>query len=240
MKINRIALVLFFGSVGISCPLKHSQAQLIGNRTVGAASGGIQQTTPGGLLGNSPSSFRTPTGAGTGAPQQSPSANQNPGGTNNPGGLARRESRFIRGNRQRGDFVGANRTDLRGFVGATQAVGVGNGSIATNNIQIETGSPRINRSLPPLSKSGMYYPKLDLNSIAQDEGEVLVSPTRVIEIQERIRQRSNPGVSVVFEGGYAVLRGEVSSNRDAELIETMLGFEPGVDRVRNELVVRGR
>jgi hypothetical protein len=86
----------------------------------------------------------------------------------------------------------------------------------------------------------MYYPKLDLNSIAQDEVEVLVSPTRVIEIQERIRQRSNPGVSVVFEGGYAVLRGEVSSNREAELIETMLGFEPGVDRVRNELVVRGK
>jgi hypothetical protein len=248
MKIKRIALVLFFGAVGISCPLKHSQAQLIGNRTVGAASGGIQQTTPGGLLGNSPSSFRTPTGAGTGfpptggtgAPQQNPSANQNPGGTNNPGGLARRESRFIRGNRQRGDFVGANRTDLRGFVGATQAVGVGNGSIATNNIQIETGSPRINRPLPPLSKSGMYYPKLDLNSIAQGEVEVLVSPTQVIEIQERIRQRSNPGVSVVFEGGYAVLRGEVSSNREAELIETMLGFEPGVDRVRNELVVRGK
>ncbi|MFN7795538.1 MAG: BON domain-containing protein [Planctomycetota bacterium] len=35
-----------------------------------------------------------------------------------------------------------------------------------------------------------------------------------------------------------VLRGEVSSRRDSELIEAILGFEPGVDRVRNELVIR--
>jgi hypothetical protein len=30
------------------------------------------------------------------------------------------------------------------------------------------------------------------------------------------------------------------SKRESELIETILGFEPGVDRVRNELVIRGR
>jgi len=42
-----------------------------------------------------------------------------------------------------------------------------------------------------------------------------------------------------LESGVAVLRGEVATERDSELIEAMLGFEPGVDRIRNELRVRG-
>jgi len=231
-----LALALVGGCVEV----QSAQAQLIGNRKVGSAPGGIQQTTPGGRLGNSPSSFRTPTGGGTGFPQPNPAAAQNAGNTNNPGGLARQDSRFVRGNRQRGDFVGSNRTDLKGFVGATQAVGVGTAPIAANNVRIETGSPRTNRPLGPLGKSGMYYPKLDLNSIVEDEGEVLASPQQLERLQERVRERSNSSIQLTFEAGVAVVRGQVASKRESDLVETLLGFEPGVDRVRNELVVRGR
>jgi osmotically-inducible protein OsmY len=85
----------------------------------------------------------------------------------------------------------------------------------------------------------MYYPKLDLTSIADDQGsEVLADPRRFERIQERVRERTNASVSIVQESGVVVLRGEVSNRRDSELIEAILGFEPGVDRVRNELVIR--
>ena len=240
---KRVGLVLSLGCVGCFWTCESAEGQLIGNRNVGSAPGGIQQTTPGGRLGNRPSSFRTPPGA-PGMNMGQPNPGNNQGGTarpgdNNPGGLARQDSRFVRGNRQKGDFVGSNRTELKGFVGASQAVGVGNAPVATSNLRLETGSPRTNRPLGPLGKSGMYYPKLDLTSMADDQGsEVLADPRRFERIQERVRERTNSSVVIVQEGGVVVLRGEISSRRDSELIETILGFEPGVDRVRNELVIR--
>ena len=242
MTFRKFLTCIALGFVAGLCIQENSQAQLIGNRNVGSAPGGIQQTTPGGRLGNRPSSFRTPAGGGGGFPQPNPAAGQqSAAGSNNPGGMARQDSRFIRGNRQKGDFVGTNRSDLQGFVGSTQAVGVGNVPIAANNVRIETGSRRANRALPPLGKSGMYYPKLDLSSILDDQDSELIPRPRQFEpLQERIRERTNPSVSIRMESGIVVLRGEVTSQRESELLETILGFEPGVDRIRNELVVLGR
>ena len=238
-------------AIGICVQSELSQAQLIGNRTVGASPGSIQQRTAGGRMGANPSSVRNRV-AGTpgfanppnpgGIPGGNPGGNAGGAtgpGSNNPGGLARQDSRFIRGNRQRGDFVGSNRTDLTGFVGSTQAVGVGNAPSATSTLRIETGSARTNRPLGPLGKKGMYYPKLDLESLEEGGPEVLLPANQLDEIQERLRQQGNPGIQVGLESGVAVLRGEVASKRDSELIEAMLGFEPGVDRIRNELRVRG-
>lgn len=224
-------------------PSAEAKGQLIGNRKVGSAPGGIQQSTPGGRLGSSPSSFRTPTGGGTGFPQPNPGqsgAGANNSGANNPGGLARQDSRFVRGNRQRDDFVGSNRTELKGFVGATQAIGVGTAPIAANNVRIETGNLRSNRPLPPLGKSGMYYPKLDLNSIVVEDAEVITNPRQFERFKERVRERTDSEIEITMESGVAVIRGEVGSKRDSELLEAMIGFEPGVDRVRNELTVRGK
>ena len=234
-------------AIGICVQSESSQAQLIGNRTVGATPGSIQRSTAGGRMGANPSSVRNRV-AGTPGFANPPNPGGIPGGnaggsaspgSNNPGGLARQDSRFIRGNRQRGDFVGSNRTDLTGFVGSTQAVGVGNAPSATSTLRIETGSTRPNRPLGPLGKKGMYYPKLDLESLDQGEPELLSPANQFGEIQERLRQQGNPGIQVGLESGVAVLRGEVATERDSELIEAMLGFEPGVDRIRNELRVRG-
>ncbi len=233
--------------IGICVQSESSQAQLIGNRTVGATPGSIQRSTAGGRMGANPSSVRNRV-AGTPGFANPPNPGGIPGGnaggstgpgSNNPGGLARQDSRFIRGNRQRGDFVGSNRTDLTGFVGSTQAVGVGNAPSAASTLRIETGSTRPNRPLGPLGKKGMYYPKLDLESLDQGEPELLSPANQFGEIQERLRQQGNPGIQVGLESGVAVLRGEVATERDSELIEAMLGFEPGVDRIRNELRVRG-
>lgn len=243
LHLKRLGLIVSFGLVSVVGMRETTQAQLIGNRNVGSAPGGIQQTTPGTRLGNRPSSFRTPTGTPPmNMGQPNPASNQGGAirpGDNNPGGLARQDSRFIRGNRQRGDFVGSNRTDLKGFVGAGQAVGVGTAPIATSNLRVETGSPRANRPLGPLGKTGMYYPKLDLTSMEEDQGsELIADPRRFEKMQERIRERTDASVRISQEGGVVVLRGEVSNKRDSELIETIIGFEPGVDRVRNELVIQ--
>ena len=45
-------------AVGICVQSESSQAQLIGNRTVGASPGSIQQRTAGGRMGANPSSVR--------------------------------------------------------------------------------------------------------------------------------------------------------------------------------------
>jgi hypothetical protein len=85
----------------------------------------------------------------------------------------------------------------------------------------------------------MYYPKLDLTSMEEDQGsELIADPRRFEKMQERIRERTDASVRISQEGGVVVLRGEVSNKRDSELIETIIGFEPGVDRVRNELVIQ--
>jgi len=87
----------------------------------------------------------------------------------------------------------------------------------------------------------MYYPKLDVSSMVDDQDiEQIADPRRFERLQERVSERTDAAVRIEQEGGVVVLRGEVSSKRESDLIETMLGFEPGVDRLRNELVIKGR
>ena len=53
-------------------------------------------------------------------------------------------------------------------------------------------------------------------------------------IQDRLK---NIGVSI--EGGQVTLRGSVATEADKRLMERMMKLEPGVNSVRNELVVTG-
>ena len=94
-----------------------ASAQLIGNRAVGAPLSSLsQQRVPG-----------VPTAASQGAGQANAAGIGQ--ASNAIGSLGNRmqidNTRFVRGNRSRQDFVGSNRTDLSGFVGAGQALGVG-------------------------------------------------------------------------------------------------------------------
>jgi len=231
-KPNRLRSLLLLSTAflgGTSFSSQQTFAQLIGNRTVGNAPGNIQQTSP---------SARAGSGSFTNA-----SANSGPIGPNglsvgnNPGGGIQANGRFVRGNRQRGDFVGSNRTDLKGFVGATQAVGTGNVASSTTNLRLETSSQRVNRPLPPLPKKSMYYPKLVLDDSEQDAAEVIRSPEFRTEVQDRLQRAGYPNVELQMEAGVAVLRGSVASQREAELAATMLSFEPGISQIRNQIEV---
>ncbi|MCA9132636.1 MAG: BON domain-containing protein [Planctomycetales bacterium] len=45
------------------------------------------------------------------------------------------------------------------------------------------------------------------------------------------------GVQLEMEGRTAIIRGQVASEADVQLAERLLSLEPGIDSVRNELVV---
>ena len=49
--------------------------------------------------------------------------------------------------------------------------------------------------------------------------------------------RNSGSVKIVMDGSIAVVRGEVKSEHDRDLIGRLLLLEPGVADVRNELVV---
>jgi len=154
-------------------------------------------------------------------------------------GILSGNERFVRGNRSRSDFVGSDRNEQSGFVGAGQAIGVGRVPSATEGLRIQTSdTQRINRPIPAQSAKGIYYPRLE---IAFDvEPSTTISPAE-LSADERLLKRvvnvTGDTVQVTLAGRTAVLRGTVNSARDAELAAQLLSFEPGIDRVRNELSI---
>ena len=151
-------------------------------------------------------------------------------------GMLDGSERFVRGNRSRRDFVGSNRGSLTGFVGSTQAIGVGRVPPATQGLRIERSeAPQLNRPLPPQPNRGLYYPRLE---IGFPEPNTLVAPTEVAANQrllDRVYGVAGESVNLTIAGRTAILRGTVDNARAAELAEQLLSFEPAIDSVRNEL-----
>jgi hypothetical protein len=205
---------------------------------------GQQEKTYAQLIGNIPVSRPTS------SPQQRPANSVTPNiGTGLVGGLSplspsltlqNGPKRYLRGNRSRLDFVGSNRTDLSGFVGSEQALGIGRVLSAAESLRIETTkSANINKPLPMQPAKGLYYPRLEIAfDIAPSQGELLSVGDASMDIRERVEQVSGGNVNVVMSGNTAILRGTVNSVRTAELLTQLLSFEPGINGVKNELVVK--
>ncbi len=148
-------------------------------------------------------------------------------------------TRFVRGNRSRQDFVGSNRNDLTGFVGSSQALGVGRVPSAAENLRLESRKTKVNRPLPLQPANGMYYPRLEIDFTATStQSESLRESPANADTKERIAEFSAGNATVMMSGNTAILRGTVRSARAAELLEQLLSFEPGIDRVKNELVIQ--
>jgi len=197
-------------------------AQLIGNRPVSSPSASLQQRNASGLSPN------IGTGLVGGNSPLSPSLT-----------LQNGPKRYLRGNRSRLDFVGSNRTELSGFVGSEQALGVGQVPSAADSLRIETTKSKINKPLPTQPAKGMYYPRLEIAfDIAPSQGELLSVGDASMDIRERVAQVSGGSVNVVMSGNTAILRGTVNSVRTSELLMQLLSFEPGINGVKNELVIK--
>lgn len=187
------------------------EGQLIGNRTVGTAPGF-----------NQPRSSRT---------------SQNVTNPSSPS----ISGRFVRGNRSRNDFVGSNRTDQQGFVGSTQAIGVGRVQSATEGLRVPN-QRTVNRPLPAQPANGMYYPKLEIDSPDSVDPSMRTMvdnrmQTALELTQSRISKIAGDRVNIVRIGGLAIVRGTVPTQSVADLILNLLEFEPGIDQVKNELII---
>ena len=175
-----------------------------------------------------------------GSPISSPSAqggslNSNAAGS--PAGILNGNERFVCGNRSRRDFVGSDRNEQSGFVGAAQAIGVGRVQSATDGLRIQAvDSARINRPIPAQSTKGIYYPRLEIGFDASQLTTISISELAADErTLARVVNVTGNTAHLTLSGRTAILRGTVKTARDAELAEQLLSFEPGIDRVQNEL-----
>ncbi|NUQ65016.1 MAG: BON domain-containing protein [Pirellulales bacterium] len=151
-------------------------------------------------------------------------------------GTVQGNERFIRGNRQKTDFVGSSARDS--FVGAEQGTGDGRVRSAVSNLRIER-APNANQTVPLAGRHGeMYEPRLAVGfRFAPTSPERINSALEHrLTTSESIRWTGPVEVSV--EGPTATLRGEVVSEHDRRLAELLVLFEPGISQVRNELRVK--
>ena len=146
-------------------------------------------------------------------------------------------SRFMRQNRSSADFVGNDRQDQRGFVGNTQARRQGRVPAATESLR-DRQRTRVNQPAQVPSSSARYAPRLVARFAVNDR--VIV---RSQQATQRALQRLNgtpelTAISVSVTNRVATLQGEVASAHQRALAELMTLFDPGIDRVQNELQIR--
>jgi len=157
-------------------------------------------------------------------------------------GMATGEERFLRENRDPGQMVGTPTTGIGATRGSADATGQ---------------SGRTSQSRSPFSQFGRMFDNQLRNMMwgQYNTRHALRIPVRLgfapttrpdssaisARVQSRLeripRVREMGSVSVKMDGTVAVLSGEVSTERDRELISRILLFEPGISDVRNELQV---
>ena len=226
MRVRRVSfrLSLCITLTAVLLQQEKTYAQLIGNRPTSSPTSSFQQRPTNSLTAPS-----IGTGLAGGLSPLSPIIT-----------LQNGPKRYLRGNRARQDFVGSNGSDLTGFVGSEQALGVGRVPSAADSLRLETTrSARINQPLPKQPAKGMYYPRLEIAfDIASSQGELLSVGDASMDILERVSQLSAGSATVTMSGTTAILRGTVNSARTSELLSQLLSFEPGIDGVKNELLVK--
>jgi len=225
------SVTVILAILALSATAGEARAQLFGQREVGR-SGGLSAR-----------------GSQSQGPRSQNARSGNSGGDSigsldeNVGSVLGTE-RFLRGNREAGDFVGADSRDRSSFVG-TQQVPDQPGGAATRpesavaDLIIEP-PPDVNLTGPPsgTSTAGMYRPRLRVDFQFAPRSPVAIR----LELAKRLElawaiDRSTP-IAVSVEDETATLRGEVASERDRDLAEFLVLFEPGISKVLNELTVR--
>ena len=200
-----------------------TEAQMFGSRSFGQPLQ-PQANSGGGSFGGA-----TPApGIGSGAGNVPPSVT----------GISSGDARFMRKNRNAGDFVGKDTKDARKMVGAVQ-VGQGiNGQPAALEV-FERRVPEnlLNPPRTPALRTRMYEPKLTIGFRPNPRPVSLVSAN----LQNQLNSLSdlNPSiqVSMTVTGETVHLQGVVSSEEERALIEQLMLFEPGISAVQNDLRV---
>jgi len=149
-------------------------------------------------------------------------------------------ARFIRGNREASDFVGAGTGETRRFVGSEQA-GADAEEIrsAIDDLQVEA-APDANQTAGAVRtpRVPMNAPRLRVDFEFSPQATTEVSDQLTRRLQAAALRTGQSRIEVSVAGGVATLRGEVASARDRKLAELLVGFEPGIAAVKNQLAVR--
>jgi hypothetical protein len=157
-------------------------------------------------------------------------------------GEAQGNERFVRGNRQAGDFVGGAAPDSGsgGFIGS-QASGANTGGSRSTRNRGSSSSGSANQPNRSSSRSSRNDVRARIRL-----GFTIVRPTatsilpRLHHHLDKISlpQSSSP-IQVEIEKGTATLRGAVASAHDRAIAERLALLEGGIWKVNNELTVVG-
>jgi len=231
VRCNRILIALALA--GLLAGTGEVKAQLFGDRSQGRGT-----PTPGRPLFGGRRGFGVAEGAGTQRSSGRAKAATSPSPFEGVGTLDL-NARYVRGNREAADFVGADSGDEAGFVGARHAESVEDVRSAVEGLRIERGAPDANRTqLPPTRRRAvMYRPRLRVGFQVERPAAETVNSNLIDRLELSLAPSETGRIEVLVEGGTATLRGEVPSHRQRRLARLLLLLEPGISEVENELTV---
>lgn len=196
-----------------SCAVAHGQGQqtsgMFGSRTLGGSMSARQGST-----------FGTP---GNRIEQAQSGAGEIQG-----------NERFVRGNRQPGQFVGSDSGDMNNFFSALTGRGTGAGQGLRGGNQNRGNSVNSSRGN---SRQFGYRTTLRVGFEYTPVPHHIVTATVEQRLAKIPQVRSLSPISVTMDGRTAVLTGSVVAERDRDLAAQMVLLEPGVSEIRNELTV---
>jgi len=216
-----------------SLPADGAWAQLFGQRSLGQP---LSQRAAAAKASKSRNPVTSSRSTGAAAGTVSVSGGSRPVAESG-GSLVNENARFIRGNRDASDFVGAANRDEQQFVGRQEA-GVEAEEIrsAVDELQIQTG-PDANQTAQPVMppKVRMYAPRLRVAFDFPPTADSEVNARLTRHLAASLPVESSSRIEVLVAGDAAILRGAVASERERKLAELLLQFEPGIARVENQL-----
>ena len=152
------------------------------------------------------------------------------------GAMVDENARFVRGNRAANDFVGSDLAEAQNFVGMQQTDIEADIRSAVDEQLIEE-APEVNLGTQPAIPPRMLLnpPRLQVGFDYTPRAADVVSSQLTRRIGSKLSSDASNRIEVWVEDGVAILRGEVVTERDRKLAEILVGFEPGVARVQNEI-----
>lgn len=143
--------------------------------------------------------------------------------------------RFIRGQRSGGDFVGADRGDSATFVGNEQGTSDGPVTSSVTGLR-EQRSRSVNRPRRP-STNGRYAERLTINFGYSVPNSDVRSTFAYSQVLKSLMDKRGIRIEASAEEHSVILQGVVPSEHDRELVELFVLFEPGIEKVENELKI---
>ena len=231
VEMRRYVALLLFAVVGLAACSSPAHAQLFGERTVGGPS--LSRRPSPGQTGSSSRQF--PTGASRTSRTTMASGAERPT-FESVGEMVDENARFVRGNREAADFVGSGLEDVQNFVGMQQTDIEADIRSAVDELIIEE-TPDVNLLTQPVIPPRMLLnsPRLQVGFDFTPRPADIVSSQLTRRVGSKLSSNGSNRIEVWVEDGVAILRGEVVSERDRKLAGILVGFEPGVARVQNEI-----